>query len=190
MCLSLAISTGTDFWQWVLNERTGRLKLVNKAELVETPEKTPSLGYYAFEDTLDHPPPGKSFAHTVAKFLQDAQRAHSHPGRPPQVVLMFEIANLPQARILVTLALCTIPISAVVGVLYGILKGPVADAISLASYIATAFSLFFAILGAGSWLGMDPPLVYTATDDLLEEMMQGRIREDWLGGRSSKDEKT
>lgn len=60
-----------------------------------------------------------------------------------------------------------------------------ADAISLASYIATAFSLFFAILGAGSLLGIDQPHIYTATDDLLEEyVVQRRLREGLYHRRS------
>ncbi|KAK3361883.1 hypothetical protein B0T24DRAFT_640294 [Lasiosphaeria ovina] len=163
---------------WVFDERTRRIRLVNKAELVESPDKSGSLSAHDFRYILDNPPPGKFFARTVAKFLQGARGASPGVGRHPRVVLMFEFANLPRARVLVTLALFTIPISAIVGILYGVLQGPIADAISLASYIATAFSLFFAILGAGILLGIDQPHVYTATDDLLEEyVVQRRIRE-------------
>ncbi|KAK4159000.1 hypothetical protein QBC43DRAFT_294497 [Cladorrhinum sp. PSN259] len=182
---------------WVFDEHTRRVKLVNKAELVESPDQSGSLSAHDFRYILDNPPPGKCFTRTVARFLQGARAASPGPGlgrhTAPHAVLMFEFANLPRARVLVTLALFTIPLSAAFGILYGALKGPVADAISLASYLATAFSLFFAILGAGSLLGIDEPHAYTATDDLLEEyivhrrirggLFQGRGGYGWENGR-------
>ncbi|KAK1830520.1 hypothetical protein QBC39DRAFT_353769 [Podospora conica] len=161
---------------WVFDERTRRLILANKAELVESPGKSGSLSAHDFRYLLDNPPPGKCFPRAVAGFLARARGTGERRERNPQVLLMFEFANLPRAKVLVTLALITLPLSAVAGVLYAVLQGPVADGISLASYIATAFSLFFAILGAGSLLGIDKPHIYTADDDLLEEYIVRRRR--------------
>ncbi|RYP42969.1 hypothetical protein DL768_010163 [Monosporascus sp. mg162] len=160
---------------WVYDEPTRRIKLQNKAELVESPSSG-SLSAHDFRYILENPPPGRCFGRTISMFLRHARKTGA--GRNPQVVLMFEFANLPRARVLATLALFTIPISAAVGILYRALQSEIADAIALASYIATASSLFFAILGAGSLLGIEEPHAYTANDDLLEEYVkQRRIRE-------------
>jgi len=205
--------------QWVLDERTQRIRLANKAELVEAPKAKADSGGGAaavlsahdFRYVLDNPPSGKCFARTVSRFVLGARGQGRRHG-PSPVVLMFEFANMPRPRlafrfsthpplslgsrrererkermnvgrspcainrVFVTLALFTIPVSGIMGILYGsVLKGEVADAISLASYIATAASLFFAILGAGSFLGVDAPHVYTTTDELLQEYVKQSV---------------
>ncbi|KAK0715412.1 hypothetical protein B0H67DRAFT_580645 [Lasiosphaeris hirsuta] len=150
---------------WRYDESRSRLRLLNKAELVEAPIKG-TFTAHDFRYILDNPPPGRSLARTVSKLVRDVRRI----GEPP-VVLMFEFIDLPRARVLITLALLTIPISVVVGVVYGVVQQDIANAISLASYIATACSLFFAILAGGSLLGIEEPHAYTPNDELLEEYL-------------------
>ncbi|KAK3349280.1 hypothetical protein B0T25DRAFT_238234 [Lasiosphaeria hispida] len=150
---------------WRYDQATSRLRLLNKAELVEAPIKG-TFTAHDFRYILDNPPPGRSLARTVSKLVQGVRKI----GEPP-VILMFEFVDLPRARALVTLALLTIPISVVVGIVYGVLQQDIANAISLASYIATACSLFFAILAGGSLLGIEEPHAYTPNDELLEEYL-------------------
>ncbi|KXX80761.1 hypothetical protein MMYC01_203930 [Madurella mycetomatis] len=80
---------------WVFDGPTRRIKLLNKAELVESP-KSGTLSAHDFRYIMDNPPPGKCFGKAVARILQGVRG--TRPGRHPQIVLMFEFANLPRTR--------------------------------------------------------------------------------------------
>ncbi|KAM7215377.1 hypothetical protein V8F06_009238 [Rhypophila decipiens] len=165
---------------WSYDSSRNSYKLLNKAELVGGSAEnggTSTSSFFAsdFRHLLEHPPHGATFGRMVRQLVREARtkQTEAKKGREkePEVLLMFEFTDLLNPRFLVTLALLTIPMSIAVGVIYGVLQQDVANAISLASYIATASSLFFAILAAASFLGLEQPHVYTPTDELLDDIV-------------------